>query len=87
MITLVEVKEFMNIDFPDNDVYLESLLRAAISRASAITGIVEGDITNYDLKNAIFEDVAFMYQNRGDGSQVNQASIAAYRRHCKRPMF
>lgn len=39
MITLVEVKEFLNIDFPDNDGYITSLIGMAKDRATLITGI------------------------------------------------
>jgi len=87
MLTLATVKEFLNIDFADNDDYLNSLILTAFDRAVSITGLDEGASFNDEINNAMLEDVAFMYQNRGDASMVNINSIATYRRHSKRPMF
>lgn len=87
MITLVEVKAFMNIDFADNDDYISSLIWVAFDRAMSITGIGEGGSFNAEVNNAMLEDIAFMYQNRGDSSMVNINSISTYRRYSIRPMF
>lgn len=87
MLTLDTVKEFLNIDFTDNDDYISSLIWVAYDRAMSITGIVEGGSFNAEIKNAMLEDIAYMYQNRGDASSVNINSIATYRRHSTRPMF
>ena len=87
MLTLEEVKHFLNIDFQDNDNYISLLITAALDRAISITGIAESGTFNHEIKNAMFEDIAHMYQNRGDISAVNPGSIAAYRRNSIRPMF
>lgn len=87
MLTLETVKEFLNIDFADNDDYISSLIWVAFDRAMSITGIGEGGSFNAEVNNAMLEDIAFMYQNRGDASMVNINSIATYRRYSTRPMF
>ena len=87
MLTLDTVKEYLNIDFPDNDDYITSLIGTAKERAMSITGIEDPSTFNDEIKNAMLEDVAYMYQNRGDASSVNINSIATYRRYSKRPMF
>lgn len=87
MITLETVKAFLNIDFPDNDGYITSLIGTAKERAMRITGIEDSDTFNAEIKNAMLEDIAFMYQNRGDDPVVHIGSIATYRRYSKRPMF
>lgn len=87
MLTLDTVKEFLNIDFPDNDDYITSLIGMAKERAMNITGIEDSSTFNDEIKNAMLEDIAFMYQNRGGDPVVHIGSIATYRRYSKRPMF
>ena len=87
MLTLETVKEYLNIDFTDNDDYISSLIWVAFDRAMSITGIGEGGSFNAEVNNAMLEDIAFMYQNRGDASMVNINSISTYRRYSTRPMF
>ena len=87
MLSLETVKEYLNIDFADNDGYLNSLILTAFDRAVSITGLDEGASFNEEINNAMLEDVAFMYQNRGDASSVNINSISTYRRYSTRPMF
>ena len=87
MLSLETVKEYLNIDFADNDDYISSLIWVAFDRAMSITGIGEGGSFNAEVKNAMLEDIAYMYQNRGDASSVNINSIAIYRRYSTRPMF
>ena len=87
MLSLDTVKEYLNIDFDDNDDYITSLIKMANDRAMTITGIEDSSNFNDEIKNAMLEDIAFMYQNRGDASMVNINSIAIYRRYSKRPMF
>jgi hypothetical protein len=84
MIKLSDVKEFLNIDYDDNDRYLLSLIDAVKFRARTVIG----DFLNTpELDNAMLNDVAAMYQNRGDGETGSEASLATYRRMSKRPMF
>ena len=87
MLTLDTVKEFLNIDFTDNDDYITSLIGMANDRAMSITGIEDSSTFNAEIKNAMLEDVAYMYQNRGGDPVVHIGSIATYRRYSKRPMF
>ena len=103
MITLDDVKEALNIDFTDQDSYLQSLLDAAIDKALRVSGIsatitvvdefgVETVIENpeassAEFMNAILEDVASMYQSRGDVQTGSDSSIATYRRHSTKPIF
>lgn len=87
MLSLNTVKEYLNIDFNDNDGYLNSLILTVFDRAVSITGLDEGASFNEEINNAMLEDIAFMYQNRGGDSVVHAGSIATYRRYCKRPMF
>ena len=86
MITLVEVKEYLNIDFDDYDSMLETMLDAAIDRAETITG-VDKDNFNAEIKLAIMKDVAFAFENRGSNSQINTDTLATYRRNSLRPIF
>ena len=86
MITLVEVKEYLNIDFDDYDSMLETMLDAAIDRAETITG-VDKDNFNAEIKLAIMKDVAFAFENRGSNSQLNTDTLATYRRNSLRPIF
>lgn len=87
MLTLDTVKEFLNIDFADNDDYITSLIGMANDRAMSITGIEDSSTFNAEIKNAMLEDIAFMYQNRGSDPVAHIGSIATYRRYSKRPMF
>ena len=87
MLSLDTVKEFLNIDFPDNDGYITSLIVTADNRATSITGIKDSSTFNDEIKNAMLEDIAYMYQNRGGDPVVHIGSIATYRRYSKRPMF
>lgn len=84
MITVENVKSYLNIDFSDNDDYLQLLLDAAQTRATSIIGVT---LDTSEVDNAILEDIATMYQSRGDSSTVNQSSIMTYRRLSTRPMF
>lgn len=86
MITLVEVKEYLNIDFDDYDSMLEGMLDASIDRAETITG-VDKDNFNSEIKLAIMKDVAFAFENRGSNSQINTDTLATYRRNSLRPIF
>ena len=86
MITLVEVKEYLNIDFDDYDSMLERMLDASIDRAKTLTGLDE-DNFNSEIKLAIMKDVAFAFENRGSNSQLNTDTLATYRRNSLRPIF
>jgi hypothetical protein len=86
MITLVEVKEYLNIDFDDYDSMLQTILDASIDRAETITGVDE-DNFNSEIKLAIMKDVAFAFENRGSNSQINTDTLATYRRNSLRPIF
>jgi uncharacterized phage protein (predicted DNA packaging) len=86
MITLVEVKEYLNIDFDDYDSMLQTMLDASIDRAETITGIDE-DNFNSEIKLAVMKDVAFAFENRGSNSQINTDTLATYRRNSLRPIF
>jgi uncharacterized phage protein (predicted DNA packaging) len=86
MITLVEVKEYLNIDFDDYDSMLERMLDASIDRAKTLTGL-DSDNFNADVKLAIMKDVAFAFENRGSNSQLNTDTLATYRRNSLRPIF
>lgn len=87
MATLEKVKEYLNIDFPDNDAYLGSLISAAEHRALSISGLEADILIAPEIENAIIEDVAAMYQGRGEDGSGSQRSIATYRRYSTRPMF
>lgn len=103
MITLEQTKKFLNIDFPDNDEFLESLISAVKEKASRVSGIPQsiidvdefGDITiipnpefdNPELDNAMLMDIAQMYQSRGEDMHGSKSSLAIYRGYSKRPMF
>ena len=86
MITLVEVKEYMNVDYPDLDGTIQIMLDASIDRAKTITGVDE-DNFNSEIKLAIMKDVAFAFENRGSNSQINTDTLATYRRNSLRPIF
>ena len=45
------------------------------------------EISTAEFKNAIIEDVAVMYQSRGDIQSGSESSMATYRRYSKRPIF
>jgi len=86
MITLVEVKEYLNIDFDDYDSMLETMLDASIDRAKTLTGL-DSDNFNAEVKLAVMKDVAFAFENRGSNSQINTDTLATYRRNSLRPIF
>jgi hypothetical protein len=86
MITLVEVKEYMNVDYPDLDGTIQIMLDASIDRATTVTGVDE-DNFNSEIKLAIMKDVAFAFENRGSNSQINTDTLATYRRNSLRPIF
>lgn len=88
MITLVSIKEYLNIDFDDYDNMLQIMLDASIDRAKTITGVDE-DNFNSEIKLAIMKDVAFAFENRGGSSQINinTDTLATYRRNSLRPIF
>lgn len=100
MVTLIEVKEALNIDFEDQDSYLLTLLQGAVQRAEKMTGrnYTNSELESFecmggDIKKAIIQDVATNYANRddfgGDGadSTSNNASIYTYRMNSTNPMF
>ena len=86
MISLISVKEYLNIDFDDYDSMLQIMLDASIDKAKTITGVDE-DNFNSEIKLAIMKDVAFTFENRGSNSQLNTDTIAIYRRNSLRPIF
>lgn len=86
MITIVEVKEYLNIDFDDYNSMLQIMLDASIDRAKTITG-VDKDNFNSEIRLAIMKDVAFAFENRGSNSQINTDTLATYRRNSSRPIF
>ena len=86
MITLISVKEYLNIDFDDYDSMLQIMLDASIDRAKTITGVDKLSF-NSEIKLAIMKDVAFAFENRGSNSQINTDTLATYRRNSLRPIF
>ena len=102
-LTIIEVKKYLNIDFDDNDEYLQSLLDASKERASSIMGIpqtitVVDDLGNEsiidnpafisdEISNAILNDIAFAYQSRGESESTSSSSTETYRRRSVRPML
>ena len=88
---LADVKQALNIDFPDQDEYLTILMKSALKRAESIMGETLEDVNlefeNPEVYNAILEDVATMFQNRGEKSTGSDSSIIVYRRNSKRPML
>ena len=86
MITLISVKEYLNVDFDDYDSMLQIMLDASIDKAKTLTGVDE-DNFNSEIKLAIMKDVAFAFENRGSNSQLNTDTIAIYRRNSLRPIF
>jgi hypothetical protein len=102
-LTIIEVKKYLNIDFDDNDEYLQSLLDASKERASAIMGIPQmitvvdelgnesvidnPDFDNDEVNNAILNDIAFAYQSRGEKESTSSSSTETYRRRSVRPML
>ena len=86
MITLISVKEYLNIDFDDYDNMLQIMLDASIDKAKTLTGVDE-DNFNSQIKLAIMKDVAFAFENRGSNSQINTDTLAIYRRNSLRPIF
>ena len=86
MITLVDVKKYLNIDFDDYDSMLQIMLDASIDRAKTVTGVDKLSF-NSEIKLAIMKDVAFAFENRGSNSQINTDTLATYRRNSLRPIF
>ena len=86
MITLISVKDYMNVDYPDLDGTIQIMLDASIDRAKTLTGVDE-DNFNSEIKLAIMKDVAFAFENRGSNSQINTDTLATYRRNSLRPIF
>lgn len=100
MVTLSQVKDFLNIDYPDHDDKLITLLTGEIRRAENITGrnYTDCQADNYEamsqnVANAVIRAVATNF-NQGDdlgvdgsGSESVNASIYVYRQECKSPMF
>lgn len=88
MLTLEEVKEFLKIDFDDNDNLLKLLIAGATKRAELITGLDLSLIENQnaDIKDAMLDDIANRYSNLGS-DEIGDIAIASYRRNSTRPMF
>ena len=84
MVTLENIKRNLNIDFADNDDYLQSLLYSAELKA---WGIIGEQTDTPEVDNAIMEDVASMYQSRGEKQTGSESSLYTYRRLSKRPML
>ncbi|WP_312364056.1 head-tail connector protein [Sphingobacterium sp.] len=100
MVTLDDVKNALNIDFPDQDQYLTTLLNGAVHKAEIWTGrnYTISTLSTYepmpeDVQKAVIQDVASDYANRdnfgGDGAEstANNASIYTYRQNSTNPMF
>lgn len=85
-LTLRIVKQSLNIDYTDNDDYLELLLDASIERAENITGIDRLDF-NFELQMAIISDIGFAFENRGNEAEVQNNSIKVFRKYSKRAML
>ena len=86
MVTIVEVKKYLNIDFEDYDSMLQIMLDASIDRAETLTGVDKLEF-NSEIKLAIMKDVAFAFENRGSNSNLNTDTLATYRRNSLRPIF
>ena len=88
---LSDVKEALNIDFPDQDGYITRLMNTAFSKAKSITGLAIDRTTVKDehpeIYGAIINDIAAMYQSRGENEIGSRSSMAVYRRHSTTPMF
>ncbi|GHE34875.1 head-tail connector protein [Sphingobacterium griseoflavum] len=100
MVTLDQVKEALSIDYPDQDNYLDVLLKGSVSRAEKITG---RNYTNpladnyeampFDVQKAVVQLTATDYAVRDDigaegaNSTADNAAIYTLRAHCKTPMF
>ena len=88
---LSDVKQALNIDFPDQDDYLTRAMNAAFSKAKSITGLALDKMTVKDehpeIYGAIINDIASMYQSRGENEVGSRSSMAVYRRHSTTPMF
>lgn len=88
---LSDVKTALNIDFEDQDQYLTSLMNSAFEKAKSIMGenidiqSVQEDMP--EVYNAILEDIAVMYQNRGEKDSGSETSIKTYRRNSVSPMI
>lgn len=88
---LSDVKQALNIDFPDQDGYITRLMNTAFSKAKSITGLALDEMTVKDdypeIYGAIINDIASMYQSRGENETGSRSSMAVYRRHSTTPMF
>lgn len=88
---LSDVKQALNIDFDDQDQYLTTLMNGAVKKASSIIGeeinpaSIQDD--NPEVYSAILDDIAVMYQSRGEKESGSETSIRTYRRHSKVPMI
>lgn len=100
MVTLDQVKEFMNIDYIDADAKLSQLLDGEIRRAETITGrnytnvlLPTYEVMSTNIANAIIRGVEsnFVQSNDfgtdGSNNESVNASLYAYRSECTRPMF
>ena len=90
-LTITEVKNYLNIDFDDNDEYLQTLLDAAKERASSIMGIPQTttvvddlgneltidnpDLTTDEFNHAILNDIEFAYQPRGEKESTSWSAM------------
>ena len=84
MITLEEVKTYLNIDFSDNDTLLENYIERVKDRAATVIG---AELDTPELDGAMLEDIAHKYANRGESTTGSDTAFATYRRLSKRPMF
>ena len=89
MITVENVKSYLNIDFSDNDVLLQTYIDRVKDRAATVIGcyIDTPELDTPELDGAMLEDVAHMYANRGESVTGSDTAFATYRRLSKRPMF
>lgn len=100
MVTLDDVKNALNIDFPDQDQYLTLLLNGAIQKAEKLTGrnytiptLPTYESMPEDVQKAVIQDVASDYANRdnfgadGADTTAHNASIYTYRQNSTNPMF
>lgn len=103
MLTLEVVKQSLAIDFTDQDEYLTQLMDTAMYRASRITGIPitidvvdESGVVNTipnpsfhtsEIEGAMLDDIAAMYQDRGEPTSGSIKSVLTYRQLSIKPMF
>ena len=86
---LSDVKQALNIDFPDQDDYITRLMNTAFFKAKSVTGLTLDKMTVKDeypeIYGAIIDDIAFMYQGRGESE--SSSAIRTYKRYSACPMF